>query len=183
MFELTLYPSLVVRRWCRAFLFDLLSMEEDCAEDVCQLADVFFASSGRAVSGVRIRYLTRVRTGPPFGWVSRMFDISRNRPTSDAELSGLRNWFSDSTSTSASPVPPGFSVTKPLTNAANTDMKGSPIWCPFCPLAASLHAFPCALAAANGWNEATSPSTSHARQKNPSSRLLDWAHCRRSSSR
>ena len=39
-------------------------------------------------------------------------------------------------------------------------------------------AFPCALTAANGWNEATSPSTSHVRQRNPSSRRLDWAHCR-----
>ena len=32
--------SLVVRRWCRAFLFDPLSMEEDFAEDVCHLVDV-----------------------------------------------------------------------------------------------------------------------------------------------
>ena len=40
MLELTLYFSLVVRRWCWAFLFDTLSMEEDFAEDVCQLVDV-----------------------------------------------------------------------------------------------------------------------------------------------
>ena len=131
---------------------------------------MFCASSGRAGSGVRIRYLTRVRTGHPFGWVSRMLHISENQPTSDAETSCLRNWFSRSTSISASRVTPGFSVTGPLTNAVNTDMKGCPIWCPFCPLAASLYAFPCALAAANGWNEATSPSTSHVRQRNPLSR-------------
>ena len=40
MLELTLYLSLVVRQWCRAFLFDHLSMEEDFAEDVRQLVDV-----------------------------------------------------------------------------------------------------------------------------------------------
>ena len=40
MLELTLYLSLVVRRWCLAFLFDPLSMEEDFAEDVCQLGGV-----------------------------------------------------------------------------------------------------------------------------------------------
>ena len=144
--ELTLYLSLVVRRWCRAFLFDPPSMEENFEENVCQLVDVL-RSSGRAGCGFRIWYLTRVRTGLPFGWVSRMFHISRNRPTSDAEMSCLRNWFSHSTSTSASPVPPGLSVTRPLTNAAHTDMKGCPIWSPFCPFAAPLYAFPCALAA------------------------------------
>ena len=36
----TLYLSLVVRRWCRAFLLDPLSMEENFAENVCQLIDV-----------------------------------------------------------------------------------------------------------------------------------------------
>ena len=90
-------------------------------------------------------------------------------------MSCMRNWFSHSTSTSASFVLPGLSVNRPSTNAANTDMKGCSIWCPFCPLAASLYAFPCASAAANGWIEATSPSTSHVRQRNPSSRRLDWA--------
>ena len=40
MLELTLYLSLVVRRWCRAFLFDSLSMEQDFAENVCQLVDI-----------------------------------------------------------------------------------------------------------------------------------------------
>ena len=39
MLELTLYLSLVVRRWCRAFLLGPLSMDEDFAENVCQLVD------------------------------------------------------------------------------------------------------------------------------------------------
>ena len=109
MLELTLYLSLVVRRWCRAFLFDPLSMGGRTLRRTCASLLIFCASSK---SGVRIRYLTRVRTGPPFGWVSPVFHISRNGPTSDAEMRCLRNWFSHSTSISASPVTPGFSVTR-----------------------------------------------------------------------
>ena len=112
-----------------------------------------------------------------------MFHIARNRPNSVAEVSCLRNLFSHATSTSASPVVPGVSVTRQLTNAANVDMNGCSIRCPFCPLASSLYAFPCALAAANAWNEVTSPSTCLVRQRNPSRRRLDWAHCSKSSSR
>ena len=96
LLELTLHLSLVVRRWCRAFLFDPLSMEEDFAEDVCQLVDVLrILRKSRVCRSHPISH--GVRTGPPFGWVSRMFHISRNRPTSGAEMSCLRNSFSHST--------------------------------------------------------------------------------------
>ena len=122
LLQLTLKFPLVVRRRCPAFLFDSLAMEKDFAEDVCQLVGtlcVFWES--------RIRRAHPVRTDPPFGWVSRrIFHIWRNRPTSVAEVSCLRNSFSHTISTSASPVVQGVSATKPLTNAANTDMNGCP---------------------------------------------------------
>ena len=76
LLELTLKFLLVVRRRCWAFL---ASWVMHCA------------SSWRAGSGAHILHRTRVRTGPPFGWVSRMFHISRKRPTSSAEVSFLRN--------------------------------------------------------------------------------------------
>ena len=172
----TLYLSLVVRRWCRAFLFDPLSIKEDFAEDVCQLVDVLRIVWRSHPVSHQSSYWSPFRVG--LANVPHLQKPAHIR----CRVSCVRNWSSHSTSTSASPVPPGFSVTRPSTNAANTDTKG-PIWCPFCPFAASLYAFPCALAAANGWNEATSPSTSHVRQRNPSSRRLDWAHCDKNSSR
>ena len=173
--ELTLYLSLVVRRWCRAFLFDPLSMEENFAENVCQLVDV-----------LRIVLKSKVWRSHPVSHQSSHWSPFRvglaNVPHlhKPAHIRCRDELFCEIGS--ASPVPPGFSVTWPLTNAANSDMKGCPIWCP-CPFAASLYAFPCALAAAKCWNEATSPSTSHVRQRNSSSGRLDWTHCSRSSSR
>ena len=152
IFHQVYLPAALSCRWCRPS-YSIPFRWRRTLQRMCASLLLFCASSGRAGPGVRIPCLTRVRTGPPFGWVSRMFHISKNQPTSSC----LRNWFSHSTSISASPVTPGFSVTCSLSNAANTDMKGCPIWCPFSPLAASLYAFPCALAAANGWNEATSP--------------------------
>ena len=130
MLELTLYLSLFVRRWCRAFLFDSLSMEEDFAEDVCQLVDVLrILRNGRVWRSHPVSHESSYWSSFWVGLAN--VHISRNRPTSDAEMSCLRYWFSHSTSTSASPVPPVFSVIRPLTNAANTDMKGCPIWCSF----------------------------------------------------
>ena len=145
MLELTLYPSLVVRRWCQAFLFGPLSMEEDFAEKVCQLLDL-----------LRILRESRVWRSHPVSHQSSHWSPFRM---------GLAN------------VP---HLQKPahircrdelLTNAANTDMKGCPIWCSCCPLAASLYAFPCALAAANGWNEATSPL----HQPRSAEKPVEWA--------
>ena len=139
VFHLVYLPSALLR-WCLAFLFDPLSMRRTLRR-MCASLLMFCASSGRAGSGVRIRYLTRVRAGLPFG--SRECSTSpETGPASDAEMSCLRNWFSHSTSTSASPVPPGFSVTGPSTNAANTDTKGCPTWCPFCPFASPLRPTP-----------------------------------------
>ena len=110
MLELTLYLSLVVRRWCWAFLFgppfDGGGLCGECVP-ACRYSTHPPGEQGLAfASGISPEFALV----PPFGMA-----------TFDAEMSCLRNWFSHSTSTSASPVTSGF---------ANTDMKGCPIWCP-----------------------------------------------------
>ena len=96
-------------------------MEEDFAENVCQLVDVLRILRKRAGSGVRIRYLTRVRTGPRFrvglANVPHLQKPAHIRCRDELFAKLVQPFHLD-----LSPVPLGFSVTKPLTNAANTDM-------------------------------------------------------------